>query len=134
MREAQVQRLLLEAQRHIDELRLTIPEDNSALSSLREARRLDPDNSAIEAGFQTIIQRYRELARTRLERGELEDSLERIRRGLLIDPADATLLALRGEVREQLSRREQEQQAPEVEQQLQPQRPNPVFDSGWSDR
>ena len=96
--QAQIAELLAVAEEHMQALRLTIPINNSALSVYKQVLALDPTNQQARAGLQRIADKYLELARQRVQRGQYEASLERIRRGLEAMPDHAGLKALRRDV------------------------------------
>ena len=94
IRDLQVNGLLEKASERIAERRLLLPEADSAVFYYREVLNLAPDNAQALAGLEAVTQTYRELARTRYSKGELEAALKMVRRGLQVKPDDPELLAM----------------------------------------
>lgn len=73
---------------------LTVPPEANALAAYQQALVLDPHNERAWAGLQNIARRYIQLARARLDSGELTAAAEFVRRGLTVEPNSQELLAL----------------------------------------
>jgi tetratricopeptide (TPR) repeat protein len=102
-REREVKRLLALADRQIKTLRLTQPLGDNAYESYRQVMALDSGNTKAQAGLVRIVKRYKELALHSKRKGELQESLSYLEKGLKILPENAALLGLREEVQTQLA-------------------------------
>ena len=90
-RMAAVTVLLGQADRFMQQERLTIPAGGSAFDNYREVLKLDPDNRAAWDGLGRIIQRYRDWATQRERRGDWSVAERYYQRGLKVDPTDTRL-------------------------------------------
>ncbi|MCB1791569.1 MAG: protein kinase [Gammaproteobacteria bacterium] len=97
--------LLQSAARAIEQLRLTRPEGDNAYDYYHQVLAIDPGNAAANAGMDDIAARYTRMAQSALDDGNTARASRYIERGLGVQPADATLQALRDEI----TRREQQQ-------------------------
>jgi tetratricopeptide (TPR) repeat protein len=102
-REREVKRLLALADRQIKALQLTQPVGDNAYESYRQLMELDSGNTKAQAGLMQIVKRYQELALHSKRKGELQESLSYLEKGLKILPENAVLLGLREEVQTQLA-------------------------------
>ena len=96
--------LLQSAARAIEQLRLTRPEGDNAYDYYHQVLAIDPGNAAANAGMDDIAARYTRMAQSGLDDGNTARASRYIERGLGVQPADATLQALRDEI----TRREQQ--------------------------
>ncbi len=112
--QAEVDQLLVEAQKNMDSRRLTTPESDNALFKYQQILELQPGNPDALNGIQRITAHYRGTAERSLRQGQVDQSLSLIRRGLSVDPDDITLINLRNEA--QIAK--QRQQEREHEQAL----------------
>lgn len=71
-----------------------VPSDDNAYAYYQEALALDPTNDRALEGVQRIVERYRELARQSLEKGDRADARRLASRGLRLAPRDRDLLAI----------------------------------------
>jgi hypothetical protein len=123
--EAEVDRLLAEAQQQIDNRRFTAPASGNALSTYRRVLELQPNHPAALNGIQLITTYYRDIAQQSLQQGRLDESLAYINRGLRAAPKNDALLSLRRQVQKAKQRELQEQQQTALEEGQQ-QMPEPV--------
>lgn len=65
-------RLIKEAEKAVEEGRLTTPENNNALDKLRAAGMVRPDNPRVQAGLQAILDAYERLIDESLKDGDYE--------------------------------------------------------------
>ena len=72
-------------------------EDN-AKATYQRILTLDPENSQAKIGLERVAKEYAKKAQQKLEAGALQDSLQKIQRGLAITPENSELLHLRQEV------------------------------------
>ena len=96
--EARVQALLASARRALDDLRLTRPETDSAMFFYDQVLVIEPDNAEARRGHRLVADRYAELARGALARGDTSRARALVSRGLSVDAGNSELLALRGEL------------------------------------
>jgi len=89
-----VQSHLQQAQVYIAANALIEPEEANALTELRAAQKLAPDNVAVQQAIQQIADTFLIKARELQARGELQQALAMTTEGLKVIPADVTLLAL----------------------------------------
>jgi serine/threonine-protein kinase PpkA len=90
--------LLASAREAMDDLRLTRPEDRSALFYYDQVLVIEPDNREARDGHRVIAHRYAGLAESALARGDSDRANALIGRGLSVDGGNARLLALSEEV------------------------------------
>ena len=94
------------------------PGEDNAETTYQRVITLDPGNSQALAGLEAIATEYEKQARKQLDSGALQESLDRIKRGLAAAPKHAELLRLRQDVEHrvaeasaQKAREEEQQQA-----------------------
>ena len=114
-----VDQLLADARQQMDNRRLTAPANANALSSYRRVLELQPNNPVALDGIQRIAAYYRGAAEQSLRRGQTDESLGYIRRGLSATPDDSTLIELRkaAQLAKQRAREEQRAQMEELQRQ-----------------
>jgi tetratricopeptide (TPR) repeat protein len=114
-----VDQLLADARQQMDNRRLTAPANANALSSYRRVLELQPNNPVALDGIQRIAAYYRGAAEQSLRRGQADESLGYIRRGLSATPDDSTLIELRkaAQLAKQRAREEQRAQMEELQRQ-----------------
>ncbi|MEH6823596.1 MAG: SUMF1/EgtB/PvdO family nonheme iron enzyme [Motiliproteus sp.] len=93
-RQRQIQGLLAQADRQIGRRQLTLPEDNNALSTLRQILAIDPGHTQALEGIARVADAYADLARGKIDRGLDDQGQNLIDRGLSIAPDHPPLLAL----------------------------------------
>jgi len=98
-REPLLSRLLATAQTQYQNLKLTTPRGDNAFETYQSVLRVDPRNADARAGLEAITRRYMAWAQRAWRQGSYRDSLDRIERGLSVDPDHSGLLALRKRVR-----------------------------------
>jgi pSer/pThr/pTyr-binding forkhead associated (FHA) protein/tetratricopeptide (TPR) repeat protein len=117
-RREKIEQLLVEADRLRTKRYLTFPKDNNAFAVYQQVLRLDPSNPSAHAGLKRIADDYLRLAQQLKARGELQKSLQYVKRGLRVEPTHSDLIAVRWKLIEQVPaiaksdqawRREQEQ-------------------------
>ena len=106
-----VDQLLADARQQMDNRRLTAPANANALSSYRRVLELQPNNPVALDGIQRIAAYYRGAAEQSLRRGQTDESLGYIRRGLSATPDDSTLIELRKAAQQAKQRAREEQRA-----------------------
>ncbi|MDG4552946.1 MAG: protein kinase [Candidatus Competibacter sp.] len=114
-RKKEITAFLEQAETQLKNELLTDESAQSAETAYRQVLKLDPDNTQALAGLENIAKQYEQLARQRLQAGEPQESLNQIKRGLMIVPGHEGLTRLYQEteqyVTEQKARKtEQEQQ------------------------
>ncbi|MCG6870660.1 MAG: protein kinase [Gammaproteobacteria bacterium] len=98
---SEIDRLLAEADTHLEANRLTRPEGENALAVFARILALDPGNQEARRGMVRIADRYVLLARARLTENDFERAARYVDAGLGIVPQHAGLLELRGQLEEQ---------------------------------
>lgn len=93
-------RLLATAEDQYRSLKLTTPRGDNAYETYQSMLRVDPANAEAQAGLKAITARYLAWAERAWRQGSYRDSLDRIERGLTVDPDHGGLLALRKQVRQ----------------------------------
>ncbi|MGF1526583.1 MAG: serine/threonine protein kinase [Candidatus Competibacterales bacterium] len=92
---AQVEQWLAQAQTSLERLRLTTPNDDSALHYYQQVLTLDPDNPEARRGFSRIAEGYAQLAQREIDRANYPKALDFIEVGLAIKPDFEPLATLR---------------------------------------
>lgn len=87
--------LLVKAEGALSRNRLLVPSGDNAYAYYRTVLARDPGNARARAGVQRIVQRYRQLAQQRLNRGDRRGARLFASRGLKIRPRDRQLLAIK---------------------------------------
>lgn len=90
----EIERLLISAQNAYRQDYLTTPGYKSAYRYFDKVLKQDPDNPAARRGMNQIVNRYKVLAETALERQEYEMAQTLARRGLGIEPENKNLQVL----------------------------------------
>ena len=97
-----IDRLLADAERALEEFRLTRPAGDNAWEYAREAQALDPDEPRAQAVIDGLVQRYVALAKSSVAAEDWGRARTYVARGLAVEPADEELLALEGRVAQRL--------------------------------
>jgi len=79
--------------------RYTEPAGDNALQHYREVLRIDPDNAAAREGVHNVVGHYLQQAQRSLASGQPEAALLSVEQGISAVPDDATLAALRTQIR-----------------------------------
>lgn len=120
--QAEIEKLLTDAQQQMDNRRFTAPASGNALSTYRRILELQPNHPVALEGIQRITTYYQDIAQQSLQQGRLDESLAYINRGLRATPKNDALLNLRRQVQQvqrvarQREREEQQKQAALVEE------------------
>ncbi|SDU13019.1 Serine/threonine protein kinase [Pseudomonas pohangensis] len=85
------------AESAIQEQRLLLPEDDSAVFYFRQVLLLEPDNARAQTGLQQIAELYRDKAKQAYQRLAFPVALEMIDAGLQVQPDNPELLQMRRE-------------------------------------
>jgi len=85
------------AESAIQEQRLLLPEDDSAVFYFRQVLLLEPDNARAQTGLQQIAELYRDKAKQAYQRLAFPVALEMIDAGLHVQPDNPELLQMRRE-------------------------------------
>ena len=96
--EAEIERLLGNANAAIAANRLTDPSGHNALDYYKDVLELDPNNPQAQSGFTRIGNRYAWLARQALSSYETKSAEHYVERGLEVDPYNRALLSLRSKM------------------------------------
>ncbi len=94
---AQVKQLLVKAEEKEQQKYYVYPADDSAIFYYRKALELDPGNNLAEDGIEKILTYYVDSAETALRKGDRQAFLKNVTRGLVVDPENEALLALKAE-------------------------------------
>jgi hypothetical protein len=89
--QGEIDALLAKAELAMSKNRLTVPSEDNAYTYYQRVLALDPENAQASAGIGRIVNRYRQLARQRLRRGDWRGARRFASRGLKIWPRDAKL-------------------------------------------
>lgn len=111
--EHEVSDLLAKAEQALSKNLLTVPAGDNAYAYYRAALARDPGNTEARAGMGRILHRYRQLARQRLNRGDLRGARRFASRGLKIWPRDRQLLSIKRRAARGRARKH-ERTAPEI--------------------
>ncbi|MEE4379840.1 MAG: protein kinase [Candidatus Competibacteraceae bacterium] len=114
-RQQEINQLLEQAQRQLDDSKLDTPAGDNAYESYQAVLTLDPDNQQARQGLATLADRFEQLAEQQSQQGDFQASLETINKGLLIAPDHKGLRPLLEQV--QAKRTEELEQSQEGEQQ-----------------
>ena len=90
--------LTLRAERALREDRLTVPQGNSAYHYYRQVLKVVPQHQGARAGLQRIAARYTTLIERALLNDEIDKARSYVARGLMVNPGNSDLLALRQDV------------------------------------
>lgn len=121
--QAEIERLLAEAQQQMENRRLTAPASGNALATYRRVLELQPNHPVALDGIQRITSYYRDMAQQSLQQGKLDESLAYTQRGLRAESNNNALLNLRrqAQLAKQREREEAQRQAM-LEEEMQRQR------------
>lgn len=100
LRDAEVERMLVQGQRALQDFRLLTPAQDSAYHYFQGALMLAPDNAQAVAGIEQVAERYVFLTNRALEQQDWGKARLYIDRGLSIQPGNSELLALQNSVYE----------------------------------
>jgi hypothetical protein len=103
-----IAQLLVEAQQHMDNRRITAPANNNALLAYRRVLELQPGHPGAVEGIQRIAAYYWDVAEQRYRQGRFDEGLTYINRGLRAAPDNRALLSLRREI--QLTQQRQQEE------------------------
>ena len=95
--------LTARAERALREDRLTVPQGNSAYHYYRQVLKIAPQHQGARAGLQRIAARYTTLIERALARNEMDRARRYVARGLMVNPGNPDLLALRQDVQRRAS-------------------------------
>ncbi len=93
-KQRQIRDLLAQAERQIARRQLTLPEDNNALSTLRQILSIDPEQTQALEGITRVADAYADLARGKIDLDLIEQAQSLIDRGLSVAPDHPPLRAL----------------------------------------
>jgi tetratricopeptide (TPR) repeat protein len=103
-----IAQLLVEAQQHMDNRRITAPAHNNALLAYQRVLELQPGHPGAVEGIQRIGAYYWDVAEQRYRQGRFDEGLTYINRGLRASPDNRALLNLRREI--QLTQQRQQEE------------------------
>ncbi len=95
METGNIEQLLALGRQALDDYRLVTPEGDNAYEYLLAVLQLDPRNETAHAGIQEIVDIYITLASKAADSNEIERAGRYLDRGLVIQPDNPELLALR---------------------------------------
>ncbi|MGB5178793.1 MAG: AAA family ATPase, partial [Gammaproteobacteria bacterium] len=98
LRDAEVEHLLVQGQRALQDYRLLTPAQDSAYHYFQGALMLAPDNAEAVAGIEQVAVRYVFLTNRALEQQDWVKARSYIDRGLSIQPGNRELLALQNSI------------------------------------
>jgi hypothetical protein len=90
--------LMVKAERALWEDRLTVPQGNSAYHYYRQVLKIAPQHGGARSGMQRIAARYTGLIERALAADEIDKARRYVARGLMVNPGNRELLALRQDV------------------------------------
>ena len=114
----EIEQLLAEAQRQMDNRRITAPASGNALLTYQRVLELQPGHPGAVEGIQRITAYYWDVAEQRFRQGRFDEGLSYINRGLRAEPNNRALLGLRQEIRA-TQQRQQEERALRLEMERQ---------------
>lgn len=97
--------LLTQAQHYWQQAKLVTPKHQNAYATYQQVLKIDPDNAQAQAGIQSIIDYYHQLAQIAQDQGRLVESLTWINQALEVMPSQPTLLAVHTQLQQQLKQR-----------------------------
>jgi serine/threonine-protein kinase PpkA len=111
--------LMAKAERQLADYNLSAPAGDNCYETYREIILLDPSNQAAESLLVKIGVAYHKLAKADQARGQIQNSLVNVGKGLMLVPQDKALLDLQAELKSQLARQTERlrQQARLIERQ-----------------
>lgn len=98
--------LLSLAEKDFKELRLTSPKDNNAFDKYLAVLKLDEENEAAKQGIQAIADRYISLAYRAMDKNELDQAKNYLRKARSIQPDSNKIVAAQQELQERLDAQE----------------------------
>ncbi len=107
--------LLTQAQEALRKYRLTSPKNASAYYYYKQALKLEPNNRKARNGIRSIASRYATLAKKALKKGHEDKAKTFVKRGLRLNPANKTLLAVQQQLNELAAARQAPPPSPEPE-------------------
>lgn len=116
--QAEIEQLLAEARRQMDNRRITAPAGGNALLTYQRVLELQPGHPGAVEGIQRIAAYYWDVAEQRFRQGRFDEGLSYINRGLRAAPDNRALLSLRQEIRA-TQQRQQEERALRLEMERQ---------------
>lgn len=99
-------RLLSQAEEARSRDRLTRPAGDNAYDYYQQVLIIEPGHPAARSGLAAIARRYTEMAETALDRNQLTQARQLIRRGLSVEPGHQGLQQSRERLEERISRRQ----------------------------
>ncbi len=93
-----VAQLLVQAQQHLDNWRLTLPAGENAFETYQAILAKEPTNADALLGLRVIADHYEEKARFRLKEGRYNDALAATKRGLSVDAEHPVLRTLLSQI------------------------------------
>jgi type II secretory pathway predicted ATPase ExeA len=97
-RQQHIDTLMVKAERALWEDRLTVPQGNSAYHYYRQVLKIAPQHGGARSGMQRIAARYTGLIERALANDEIDKARRYVARGLMVNPGNRELLALRQDV------------------------------------
>ena len=94
-RQAEIETLLAAGDAALEDLRLTTPEDDSAMYYYQQVLSIDPENEAAEDGIRNIVAKYIEMAEDAAAAGRMTQANSYIDRAGNVSPNDPELIAAR---------------------------------------
>lgn len=93
--QAQIESWLQQAEGHLAAARYTYPSGNNAVELYRKVLQHDPDNKKALQRLDEIAAFFAEAAREEFSKGNVRQAITRIEQGLMVNPKNAGLLALK---------------------------------------
>ncbi len=101
----------LEAETHLSNGRLTVPDNGNALAAFNQVLSIDPGNPRAVDGIATIKERLTQRAETALEKGDLDTAEQEIAKLAEIEAGNSAVERIRGEIAQVRLQRELEAEA-----------------------
>jgi len=110
--QAEIERLLANAQQQLDANQLTQPKGKNARESYNAVLKMAPENQQARTGLNAISQRYDALTRDKQSAGDVEAAFRLVEEGLQVFPKHSGLRTLHKEIKSQLEAAKQAQKTP----------------------
>jgi len=98
----QIERLLEQAEKYIDQRQYTTPKEANAYDIFQQVLRLDPENNSAQNGLKNIVKKYQTMAVFRLADFQYESALKMVHKGLVVDSEHPALQELKKSIELQM--------------------------------
>lgn len=93
--------LIADGEKALAANRLTLPDGESARDYFNKVLDLEPDNVRAKEGLRIISERYAVFAAKKLAEGEKDEALEKIEKGLAVQPENEELLTMKTDIEQE---------------------------------